>query len=165
MTEISEVVALAEGLKPDAFLERISYWRSGAGSSWLSDYVNQSRSPAIPVADDGGIKDRLDRELQLARRDYTNCLDDAVRLLRTATALEAKWLFDIAQATEDLADLVSDYPSCLGCGETREQWERTHKNQRIRVKRGCYPDCYEAFRRSGEEFSVWAGRKKLEATA
>lgn len=152
-----EIVVLAGGLRPDAFLERVTYWRSGAGSSWLSDYVNQSRSPAIPVSgEDGGMKDRLDRELQLARREYLANIDDAVRLLRSCASLERRWLFDIEVATEDLAELVSDFPSCLGCGETREQWERGHKLTRLRVKRGLYPDCYEAFRRSGEEFAVWA---------
>ncbi len=156
---ISEIQSLAGTLRPRAFFGRIDLWRSGAGGSSWGEYVTGSSERTIPVTqptDKEGkptgppmLKDRLDRDLQVAKRQYRDDIEDARRLLAHANALQAKYLFDIEVASADLVDLVTDSPVCRKCKGTKEMWVRAKRKSPWRIKAGLGPCCYSAWNAAG----------------
>ena len=134
--ERTEILQLAEQLRPAQMIERLDYWRKGGlPSGQGGEQVSRSRTLSIPTSD------RIDSELQEAQRAYRDDLSDARRLLAHAAALEAKWLFKIDVAPEALQKLVSDEPSCVKCGAVKKP------GKRWRLRRGLCEACYEQDRR------------------
>lgn len=131
-------------------LARLDLWRSGAGGSSLGEYVTRSSVQPLPVnGEDGGLKDRLDRELQVAKRQYRDDIEDARRLLAHANALQAKYLFVVEVASADLVELVTDSPVCRKCKGTKEMWTRAKHKSPWRLKAGLGPCCYSGWRAAG----------------
>ncbi len=152
MTEpiIGEIVQMAGTLHPDAFFARIDYWRSGGPGSSLGEFVTSSSTQHLPVdGKDGGPKDKMDRALQVARRQYRDDIEDALRLLTHAAVLQGKWLFPIVVADPDLVDLVTDSPICRKCKGTKEMWTRAKRKTPWRIKAGLGPCCYSAWNAAG----------------
>ncbi len=155
----SRILASARALRPEEFEARIHYWRSGGFSSGSDEaVVATSFSHPIPVDEnDGGLKDKNDREMQEALRVYRANLDDADRLLAACIGLERKWLIPIAEPDADaqkaLETLVSDARSCMRCGKTKEVYERAQKKRltktAFRLPRGLCEACYKEFQRAG----------------
>lgn len=152
-----EIAALAGALHPREFLLRIHDWRSMGPGTGLNERVSSSSTYPIPVAKDGGLPDRFDRELQLAARAYKDSVDDAVRLLRACAALEQKYLYEIQVASEEHQEVVSDARSCMKCGYTVEMHQRAerHKARKttFRLKRGFCEACYKSG--SGPAYLMW----------
>lgn len=162
---IAEILEAASVLRPRAFFGRIDYWRSGAGGSSWGEYVTRSSEQPLPVSgDDGGPKDRLDRELQKARREFRDDLDDARRLLAHAHALQVKYLIDVHEGTADLNDLVTDSPVCRRCKGTKEMWVKEHRSP-WRIKSGLGPCCYATWVNQGRPDLPPMDAKTMEEAA
>ena len=154
-----QILSLATGLRPPQMLERLEYWRKGAGATAMSEMVKKSRSTTIPTLD------ALDRRIQLAQRSYIDCISDAARLLVTAAALEKAWLWKIDVAPADLQDIVSDSTSCM-CSNTRELWERENRRTPWRIKRGLGPCCYSSWTAEGQpDIQVWLRARRSQETS
>ena len=157
----ADILSIAYALKPDLFVGRLEYWRRGglpAGGS--EDQVSRSRSYPLPSLD------RVDRELQEALRAYRDNLSDTVRLLTACSGLEAKYLFDIKVASEDVRELATDSASCM-CSNTKELWERQRRKTPWRIKRGLGPCCYSSWSADGQpDIGPWLkARRSEEANA
>lgn len=114
----TDLIAIATSLRPDELQARIAYWRSdGFAPGGLTESVARSQGHPLPVSgEDGGLKDRLDRRMQIDSRTYRVNLSEAVKLLSVCAGLEQTYLTAIEVASEDLQAVVSDFPSCLyGC--------------------------------------------------
>jgi hypothetical protein len=172
---IQEIIEFAKLLRPRAFFGRIDYWRSGAGDSWLNEFVSGSSEPSIPVTQPTNeqgkptgppmLKDQLDRQLQLAKRDFISDIDDARRLLAHAAALQQKWLFDIERADPTLVDLVTDSPVCRKCKGTKEMWVREKHKSPWRIKAGLGPCCYATWINQGRPDLPPMDAKTMEEAA
>lgn len=172
---IAEILEVASLLRPRAFFGRIDYWRSGAGGSSWGEFVTGSSEPSIPVTqptDSQGratgppmVKDKTDRELQKAKREFRDDLDDVRRLLGHAHALQVKYLFDVHEGTADLNDLVTDSPVCRRCKGTKEMWVRDRHKSPWRIKAGLGPCCYATWVNQGRPDLPPADAKTMEEAA
>lgn len=125
---LTEIVGIAETLRPAEFAARIAYWRRGGLPGGVPESsIRKSRSAPMPSLD------RMDRELQRVQASYRKSLELAVRMLQLCQGLEREWLFPIEVAGPALAALASDDPDCVKCGLPAR-----------RLRSGLCGSCYQA---------------------